>query len=62
MIVALSVENTDHDDWVLDYVVSHHVLLKLEFKLFATVLALHLDKVRLFNIQFQLLRLLVKVV
>jgi len=55
LIVALSVKDAHHDGWVLDYVVSHHVLLKHELKLFTTVLTFQLDEMRLFNIQLQLL-------
>jgi hypothetical protein len=55
LIVALSVEDADHDGWVLDYFVSQHIFLKHELKLFATVLAFKLDEMRLFNIQFELL-------
>jgi len=51
LVVALTVEDADDYDWMPYYVFSHHVLLKLELKLFATVLTLQLDEIRLLDFQ-----------
>jgi len=55
LVVALTVEDADNDDWVPDYVFSHHVVLKLELKLFATVFTLQLDEIGLLDFQLKLL-------